>query len=101
MIKAPQIQLKKTTTEPDPDKMAAFLGGAKAVSEDTTPVHVTPLDDEPRALFDDLYKRHTVFILNDLDAKIKKAIKKKGKGAKTKIINDALAVYFAMQETKE
>jgi hypothetical protein len=99
----PLIQLKsKTHTEPDAEKMEAFLSGAKAAGE--TPVSVNDNVkvnvNAPKGCFDETYKRHTVFIHKDIDKEIRQAIKGKGKGEKTAIINAALAEYFSRHNAK-
>lgn len=84
------------------DKMAAFLRDSKdektkdnkGINDGNGNVDVD-VNVNVNGKFEDLYSRQTCYIQNDLIKKIEKSAKKMGKGGKTKIINDALTMYFA------
>ena len=78
--------------------LAAAVVARESTKEDGNENLIIQVDrpaTSSKGSFDDTYKRRTIFIHNDLDRQIKKAIRGKRKGEKTAIINTALAEYFA------
>lgn len=106
MANKPMIKLKphKTTIdEIDPAKIEAFVNGAKDVAagidrtirDVNVDVNVNVDNYVKKLSFDEEYSRQTIYVRNDLIKAIDKKIKRQGKGAKTKLYNDALTQYLA------
>lgn len=105
MVNKPMIKLKphKSIEDIDPAKIEAFVNGAKDVAagidkgiiNTNVNVNVNVDNDAKKLSFDEQYSRQTIYVRNDLIKAIDKKIKRMGKGAKTKLYNDALAQYLA------
>ena len=98
---------RKPSTLPGRATVEDFICGAKADGPETETGKrkCLRLPDEaaaaPRILFESRYKRETYYIREDLAREINRRSAAVGKGEKTRIINQALVQYLAMETERK
>ena len=98
---------RKPPVSPSRPNVEDFICGARADAPEaeTGKRKCLRLPDEPaaspRILFESCYKRETYYIREDLVQEINQRSAAVGKGEKTRIINQALAQYLAMETERK
>lgn len=98
---------RKPPVTPSWPNVEDFICGARADAPEaeTGKRKYLRLPDEPaaspRILFESCYKRETYYIREDLVREINRRSAAVGKGEKTRIINQALAQYLAMETERK
>ena len=97
---------RKPSVSPSRPNVEDFICGARAdaIEAETGKRKCLRLPDQaaaPRILFESRYKRETYYIREDLVREINQRSAAVGKGEKTRIINQALAQYLAMETERK